>query len=154
MVESSRKSTDQTNIKGRNSQLFFSKAGRFFTVGAFGLLVNFLVSLVMSNGMVSDLWYLQATIVGIAVSMTSNFFFNKIWTFEDVDFSAFRTLKQYGLYVGLTSIGALLQLSLLYVLVEMGRFDYGSSLFCAVVVASMSNFLTNKKLTFKEKIWG
>ena len=108
----------------------------------------------MSNGMVSDLWYLQATIVGIAVSMTSNFFFNKIWTFEDVDFSAFRTLKQYGLYVGLTSIGALLQLSLLYVLVEMGRFDYGSFLFCAVVVASMSNFLTNKKLTFKEKIWG
>jgi dolichol-phosphate mannosyltransferase len=135
-----------------NSQLFLSKAGRFFTVGISGLFVNYFVSFVLSNG--ADLWYMQATTIGIAVSITTNFILNKIWTFEDTDFSPRHALKQYGLYVCLTSIGAILQLSLVYALVEYGQFSYGLSLFLAVAAASMSNFLTNKKWTFREKIWG
>lgn len=144
-----------TTTTGRsNSQLFLSKAGRFFTVGFSGLFINYFVSFVLSNGVVSDLWYMQATTIGIAVSITTNFILNKIWTFEDTDFSPKHALKQYGLYVCLTSIGALLQLSLVYVLVEYVQFSYGLSLFLAVAAASMSNFLTNKKWTFREKIWG
>lgn len=146
--------TTTTTTRRSNSQLFLSKAGRFFTVGISGLFLNYFVSLVLSNGVVSDLWYMQATMIGIAVSITSNFILNKIWTFEDTDFSPGHALKQYGLYVCLTSMGAILQLSLVYILVEYVQFSYGLSLFLAVATASMSNFLTNKKWTFKEKIWG
>jgi dolichol-phosphate mannosyltransferase len=141
-------------VRRTNSQLFLSKAARFFTVGISGLFLNYVVSFVLSNGIVSNLWYMQASVIGIAVSITSNFILNKIWTFEDTDFSLRHTLRQYGLYVCLTSIGALIQLSLIYTLVEYLHLSYGLALFIAVSTASVSNFLTNKKWTFREKIWG
>jgi dolichol-phosphate mannosyltransferase len=40
-----------------------------------------------------------------------------------------------------------------YLLVE-SKVSYELSLLLAVIAASVSNFVLNKKLTFKEKIWG
>jgi dolichol-phosphate mannosyltransferase len=138
----------------RNSVLFLSKAGRFFTVGASGLLLNYVVSFLLSNGILASLWYLEATMIGILCSLTSNFFLNKAWTFEDKKFSPNHTLKQFGLFVGMSSIGAILQLAIVYLLVNSGGIKYEFSLIIAVAIASISNFLLNKKWTFREKIWG
>jgi len=138
----------------RNSVLFLSKAGRFFTVGASGLLLNYVVSFLLSNGILASLWYLEATMIGILCSLTSNFFLNKAWTFEDRKFSLSHTLKQFGLFVGMSSIGAILQLAIVYLLVHSGGIKYEFSLILAVAIASISNFLLNKKWTFREKIWG
>lgn len=77
--------------------LFLSKAGRFFTVGASGLIVNYLVSLLLSNT-VPNIWYIHATFVGVIVSISSNFVLNKVWAFEDWDFSFKHFLRQYGLF--------------------------------------------------------
>ena len=148
------KSTTRTKtIKYNKSALFLSKAGRFYTVGASGLLINYLISSLISNGVISGLWYLQATLVGILISMSTNFILNKVWTFEDKNFSINHTLRQFLLFVGVSSFGAIIQLGLVYVMVEAG-FRYELSLLFAVSVASISNFLLNKKLTFKDKIWG
>ena len=144
----------QQNKEKRKSILFLSKAGRFFTIGASGLMVNYLVSYLLSGGILANLWYVQATAIGIICSITSNFFLNKWWTFEERNFSAIHTLKQYGLFVGLSSIGAVLQLAILYLLVQSGGMKYEFSLILAVAIASMSNFLLNKKWTFREKVWG
>jgi dolichol-phosphate mannosyltransferase len=149
----SKKQNLRSKEEKRKSVLFLSKAGRFFTVGATGLLVNYLVSYLLSNGILARFWYLEATVIGIACSITSNFFLNKAWTFEDRNFSASHTLKQYGLFVGISSVGAALQLIILYLLVQSGQV-YELSLILAVAIASMGNFLLNKKLTFREKIWG
>ena len=138
----------------RMSVLFLSKAGRFFTVGASGLLLNYMLSFLLSNGALANFWYLKATAYGIIISITSNFLLNKTWTFEDKDFSVKHTLRQYGLFIGVSAIGAALQLALVYLLVESGHIEYGPSLFMAVATASVSNFLLNKKLTFHERIWG
>lgn len=138
----------------RSSILFLSKAARFFTVGASGLVINYLVSLALSNGAISNLWYIHATTIGIAVSITTNFLLNKVWTFEDRDFSLAHTLKQYGSFVGISLLGAGVQLGLVYWLMESTDLGYPISLVSAVALASLSNFLLNKKLTFKEKIWG
>jgi len=97
--------------------------------------------------------YIQATIGGIIVSNISNFLLNKAWTFEDRDFSAKKTLKQYGLFAAITSGGAGVQLGVLHVLLQSG-FSYEASLIIAVSMASISNFLLNKKLTFGERVWG
>lgn len=150
----SNKGITQNKEEKRNSVLFLSKAGRFFTVGASGLLLNYLVSYLLSNGVLASFWYLEATMIGILCSITSNFFLNKAWTFEDRNFSANHTLKQFGLFVGMSSIGAILQLAILYLLVHSGGIKYGFSLILAVAIASISNFLLNKKWTFQEKIWG
>jgi len=138
--------------KKHKSILFLSKAGRFFTVGASGLAVNYVVSYLLSN-LVPNIWYIQATLVGILVSISSNFILNKIWTFEDRDFSLRHFFRQYSLFLALCSLGAIVQLSLVFVFVEYSHTPYAVSLIIAVIIASFSNFLLNKKITFGEKIW-
>ena len=136
----------------RTSVRFISKAGRFYTVGASGLLVNYVVSLLLADSVV-NFWYIHATVIGIAVSMTSNFILNKIWTFEDRNFEAKKTLGQYGKFVGFSSLGALIQLGMVYVLVDNYQVIYPLALIIAVIIAASSNFILNKKWTFKEEIW-
>jgi dolichol-phosphate mannosyltransferase len=140
-------------VRKRRTVLFLSKAGRFYTVGASGLLINYIVSVLLFNSSVASLGYIQATIGGIIVSNISNFLLNKVWTFEDRDFTLRKTLKQYGLFAAITSGGAAIQLGMLQVLLQSG-FSYEVSLLMAVGIASISNFLLNKKLTFGEKVWG
>lgn len=136
----------------RTSVRFLSKAGRFYTIGATGLLVNYGVSALLGF-LFPGLWFIYGTVVGIALSITSNFFLNKIWTFEDRDFGGRRTAKQYGMFLGFSSLGALIQLTAVYLLVENYGIDLLSALVPAVAAASVSNFLLNKKWTFGEKIW-
>ncbi len=138
----------------RKSVLFLSKAARFYTVGASGLLVNYLVSVLLSNGVLSNFLYIHSTIIGIICSIMSNFFLNKIWTFEDRNFAVKHTAKQCGLYTGFSSIGGGLQLGLVYLFVQLYSIDYPFSLLLAVGIASIGNFLLNKKWTFGEKVWG
>jgi len=136
----------------RTSVRFISKAGRFYTVGASGLLVNYLVSLLFVDASI-NFWYIHATVIGIAISMSSNFILNKIWTFEDRNFEAKKTLAQYGKFVGFSSLGALIQLGMVYVLVDNYQVLYPVALILAVIIAATSNFILNKKWTFKEKVW-
>jgi dolichol-phosphate mannosyltransferase len=138
--------------KSHKSILFLSKAGRFFTVGASGLIVNYMVSFLLAN-IVSNVWYLQATLVGIIVSITTNFILNKMWTFEDRDFSIRHFFRQYLSFMALCALGAVIQLSLVFAFVEYSHIQYGLSLIMAVCIASLGNFLLNKKITFGEKIW-
>jgi len=130
---------------------FLSKAARFFTVGASGLGVNYLVSLLFADG-ISNLWYIHATTIGIIASITTNFLLNKIWTFSDRDFSLIKTLKQYGTFIAFSSLGALLQLGIVFYLVDIQNISYPISLIGAVGLAAFGNFVLNKKWTFKEKI--
>ena len=138
--------------KPRTSIRFISKAGRFYTVGASGLLVNYLVSLLFVDAII-NFWYIHATIIGIIVSMSSNFILNKIWTFEDRNFEAKKTLIQYGKFVGFSSLGALIQLGMVYVSVDNYQITFPLALTLAVIIAAASNFILNKKWTFKEKVW-
>jgi dolichol-phosphate mannosyltransferase len=149
-----RKSEQAFKIRGiRKSVSFLSKAAKFYTVGASGLLINYAVSSSLANGMLTNLWYIDASLLGIICSITSNFLLNKRWTFEDKDFSPKHTLKQYGTFLGFSSIGAALQLLIIYLLTEATDINHEPSLIVAVAIASISNFLLNKRLTFQEQIW-
>ncbi len=134
------------------SVTFLSKAGRFFTVGASGLAVNYAASFLLTS-LIPNIWYIHATLFGIILSITSNFILNKVWTFEDRNFSPRHFFKQYALFMALCTLGAVIQLSLVFVFVEYFNIQYAVSLLLAVIIASLSNFLLNKKITFGEKIW-
>jgi dolichol-phosphate mannosyltransferase len=136
----------------RTSVHFLSKAGRFYSVGASGLIVNYFASICL-NTLFPNIWYLYSTVIGILASMTSNFFLNKLWTFEDRNFSVKDTGIQYGKFMGFSSLGAIIQLGFLYLLLENYDIEYALALILAVSAASVGNFLLNKKWTFKEKIW-
>src|SRR6476646_2109525 len=143
---------DITQQKRHKSILFFSKAGRFLTVGASGLAVNYAISYLFTN-LLPSIWYMQATLIGILVSITTNFLLNKVWTFEDRDFSIRHFFRQYSLFLALCSLGAVIQLSLVFVFVEYAHIQYAVSLIMAVAIASIGNFILNKRITFGEKIW-
>ena len=91
---------DNSGQKIRRSVTFLSKAGRFFTVGASGLVVNYAASFLLSS-LIPNIWYIHATLFGIILSITSNFILNKIWTFEDRNFSPRHFFKQYALFLAL-----------------------------------------------------
>ncbi len=137
----------------RKSVRFISKASRFYTVGLSGFGVNYLISLLFASG-ISDMWYLHANSIGIIASITTNFLLNKTWTFGDRDFSRKRTLKQYGKFVTFSSLGALVQLGMVFYLVDGYGLSYPISLVLAVLTAAFGNYVLNKKYTFKEKVWG
>jgi dolichol-phosphate mannosyltransferase len=137
----------------RSSVRFLYKAGRFYTVGASGFIVNYMISLLLTGG-VSDLWYLHANVLGIAASITTNFILNKTWTFGDRDFRVKRTIFQYGKFVMFSSLGALVQLGMVYFLVDSNEVSYPLALILAVMTAAFGNFVLNKKWTFKEKLLG
>lgn len=143
---------EATREEKRKSVSFFSKAGRFYSIGAIGLAINYGISSLFTD-VVSNLWYLHATIIGIAVSMSSNFVLNKIWTFEDRNFEPKHASIQYAKFMGLSSLGALAQLAMVYLLVDYNKMDYPVALILAVATSALSNFILNKKLTFKEKVW-
>lgn len=137
--------------ESRISVRFISKAARFFTVGASGLGVNYLASLLFSSSI--DMWYIHATMAGIIFSISSNFILNKYWTFEDRDFTLRKTTIQYGKFVGFSSFGALIQLGMVYQLVDGFYLSYPIALVIAVGTAAFSNFILNKRWTFNETVW-
>ena len=135
-----------------SSAHFVSKAARFYTVGASGFFVNYLISLLFVD-VVANLWYVQANIAGITVSIITNFFLNKIWTFEDRDFNAKKTVTQLGKFFGFSSLGGLIQVGIVFALKESYGMEYPIALILGVLVAAFGNFILNKKFTFKEKVW-
>ena len=135
-----------------SSAHFVSKAARFYTVGASGFFVNYLISLLFVD-VVANLWYVQANIAGITVSIITNFFLNKIWTFEDHDFNAKKTVTQLGKFFGFSSLGGLVQVGIVFALKESYGMEYPIALILGVLVAAFGNFILNKKFTFKEKVW-
>jgi dolichol-phosphate mannosyltransferase len=135
----------------RSSVKFLSKAARFYTVGASGFVVNYLISLLFTGG-ISEMWYLHANIIGIIASITTNFILNKAWTFGDRDFRIKKTISQYGKFAMFSSLGALIQLGMVYLLVDSADVSYPLALILAVMTAAFGNFVFNKKWTFKEKI--
>lgn len=142
----------ETSNEKRNSVHFLSKAARFFTVGASGFGVNYIISMLFTSGL-TDFWYIHANIFGIIASISTNFMLNKIWTFEDRDFARKKTLSQYGKFGLFSSLGALVQLGMVFWLVDSHDVSYPIALILAISTAAFSNFILNKKLTFKEKLW-
>jgi len=62
------------------------------------------------------------------------------------------TARQFVSFIGVSAIGLCIQISLLYYMVE-NLVPYRISLIVAIGVATTINFVLNKKLTFREKLW-
>jgi dolichol-phosphate mannosyltransferase len=127
------------------------KAGKFYLVGASGLFVNYGSSFLIGEVLL-NMYYMHATVLGISLSILSNFLLNKLWTFDDGDFSLQKVARQAFWFLLSCIIGIAVQIVLVYSFVEIMHLEYMFSLGLAVVLASISNFLTAKKLAFKERL--
>ncbi len=116
---------------------------RFCVVGASGYLVNLVVFSVMVHAL--DLHYVVAAIGAFCVAWTSNFVFNKFWTFQQHGLSAVQQGVRY-LAVSLVALG--INLVILEVLVRTGLPEVPSQ---AIAIAAVMpvNFLLNRRWSFR-----
>lgn len=146
------KNNDKQTSYSRGT-LFFYIAGRYCTVGACGLFVNYIISFMLGHIIDGQYGYVYAVSLGSIISINSNFFMNKIWTFEDKNFTLTRFLKQYGLFLTISLLGLILQVLFVILYVEFLNFQYGVSLIISIMMCSAINFVLNKRITFAQKIW-
>jgi len=121
---------------------------KFYTVGAIGLFINYIISFYFFTYFHFD--HLQSSILGIVVSLSSNFLLNKIWTFHDKNMNYDIVLKQYLKYFIFNSVGVVIQLSIVYGLGKT-NVDYGWIIIIAISIATILNYVVNKKFIFKNK---
>ena len=121
---------------------------RFYIVGAIGLVINYIVSSYFFIYLNFD--HIQSSILGIIVSLSSNFLLNKIWTFQDNNMKINIILKQYVKYFIFNSVGVVIQLSIVFGLGKT-NIDYGIIILTAISIASVLNYIFNKKFIFKNK---
>ena len=99
---------------------FLSKIICFSLIGGSGFFINYFISYLFSSGIIVNWWYIHASMLGIGLSMTSNFILNKIFTFKDTHFTLSHVFRQYAFYLFFTILGAGIQLIVLYFFVEAG----------------------------------
>jgi dolichol-phosphate mannosyltransferase len=121
---------------------------KFYTVGAVGLFINYIVSFYFFASFHFD--HLHSSILGIVISLSSNFLLNKIWTFQDRNMNYDIVLKQYLKYFIFNSVGVVIQLSIVYGLGKT-NVDYGWIIIIAISIASILNYIVNKKFIFRNK---
>ena len=93
---------------------FLSKITYFGLIGGSGFILNYVICYLFSSGIICNWWYIQASLLGISVSMTTNFILNKIFTFKDTNFALSHLFRQYAFYILFTAIGAVIQIINIY----------------------------------------
>ena len=116
---------------------------RFCVVGATGYMVNLAVFSAMVYG--ADVHHVLAAVGAFCVAWTSNFVFNKFWTFQKHGLTALQQGTRY-LAVSLVALG--LNLVLLEALVRAGAPEVlGQAIAIAAVMPV--NFLLNRRWSFR-----
>jgi len=123
-----------------------SELSKFYIVGGIGLVINYLISYFIFTTFHLD--HIQSSIFGIIVSLTSNFLLNKLWTFQDRRIKYDIVLRQYVKYFIFNSVGVIIQVSIVAGFAKTS-IDYGYIVIIAISIASILNYIVNKKFIFK-----
>ncbi len=136
---------------------------KFCFVGLSGFIVNAVILHLAKNYLFNtiqfkfyhiDLGLNLSMLLAIFISAINNFIFNSLWTWSDRYklnvYSIEDILQKFLIYLGSSSLGIGIQLIFSNILIILG-FHYLSSIFFAVVIASIFNFLFNHFITFKVK---
>lgn len=119
---------------------------KFCLVGGLGVLVN--LGILYSSVEFLGVWYIFAAMLAFVGAVSSNFILNKIWTFEDRKRGIAVAGQYWKFFITCTS-GLLINLAVLYLLVEYGHLWYMLSQLLAIGTALINNFLGSKYWVFK-----
>ena len=123
----------------------FKQIIKFTIIGCSGLIINLV--LLHSWVEVFGFHYFFGAALAYMVAISSNFFWNKLWTFKS---KSKRYWKQYKSYVFINLTSLAISLAALSILVEIFGVWYLFSQMIAVLIAGTNNFVFNKKITFKK----
>ncbi len=124
----------------------FKQFTKFCIVGSIGTAIDFGI---LNLGVIVFSWnvYLAATLAFI-LAATNNFFLNKFWTFTE-NSKGIRFLGQYAQFLLVSVGGLLINLGIMYALIEGAHLWYNWAKVFATGVVIMWNFSLNKYWTFR-----
>jgi putative flippase GtrA len=130
-------------VHGMRQRHNWWQLGRFTAVGASGYLVNLATFALCVH--VLNLDYRLAAVVAFAVAVTSNFWWNRHWTF---DAKGGHAGQQAARFLAVSLAGFVVNLGLLQLLVGEAGVAEVLAQAVAVAAATPCNFLGNKLWTF------
>ena len=139
---------NMTIDEGKNTggiSLFAKHAIKYYAVGASGVLVNLGILYALTD--LAGYWYIVSQIIAISVSITSNFLFNRFWTFSG-SIEDQRNSVMYVKFLIVSLIGMGIQLGITFALVEGIAIDYMYAAGIGIVVAGGITYVVNRRWTF------
>ena len=125
--------------------LFAKQAVKYYSVGASGVLVNLGILYALTD--VAGFWYFASQVIAISVSISSNFLFNRFWTFRD-SIEDQRNSVMYVKFLIVSLIGMGIQLGITYLLVENVAVYYMYAAAIGIAIAGGINYVVNRRWTF------
>jgi putative flippase GtrA len=114
---------------------------KFIIVGFSGLIVDFSITFLLKEKL--KLHRYLANSAGFTIAASSNYLFNRFWTFES---NNPKVLLEFGTFFIISLIGLLINNLFLYLFERKLKFYFAK--FLAVMVTSVWNFTANYYLNF------
>ena len=125
--------------------LFAKHAVKYYVVGGSGVLVNLGILYALTD--FAGFWYTASQVIAISVSISSNFLFNRFWTFSD-SIENQRNSVMYIKFLIVSLIGMGIQLGITFALVENIAMYYMYAAGIGILVAGAINYVVNRRWTF------
>lgn len=125
------------------SWAFFWKFLKFGAVGFSGLFVDFGFTYVCKEWLRIPKYVANA--IGFSIAATTNYFLNRIWTFQSHDP---KIMLEFSQFFAVSLIGLAINTLILWVLVSRYKKHFYLSKLFAIGVVTIWNFLANYFITF------
>ena len=125
------------------TQELFRKFLKFGIVGFSGVFVDFSITWLTKEKFGIPKYVANA--IGFTSAATTNYFLNRIWTFESTNP---KVMVEYGEFLGISLIGLAINTAILYLLVSKFKLNFYVSKIFAIGVVTIWNFFANAYITF------
>jgi putative flippase GtrA len=122
----------------------FWKFLKFGVVGGSGVVVDFGITWLLKEQMKLNKYV--ANSVGFVCAVVSNYYLNRIWTFQSHDPSV---AVQFGKFALAALVGLVLNNAIIYLLTERFKYKFYASKLIATGIVTLWNFWANITFTFK-----
>lgn len=125
------------------SQGIISKFIKFGIVGFSGLFVDFGITYFFKEKVKFQKYFSNA--LGFLAAATSNYFLNRIWTFQSSDPKVF---VEYTEFMLISLLGLAINTLILWLIVSKLKWNFYFSKLMAIAVVTIWNFVANAYITF------
>ena len=125
--------------------LFAKQAVKYYVVGGSGVLVNLGILYALTD--FAGFWYTASQVIAISVSISSNFLFNRFWTFSD-SIGDQKNSVMYVKFLIVSLIGMGIQLGITSALVESVGLYYMYAAGIGIAISGAINYVVNRRWTF------
>lgn len=125
-------------------EVFIWKFLKFCIVGFSGMIVDFGTTWLLKEKVKVNKYIANST--GFILAASSNYLFNRFWTFHSVNP---RIVSEYGSFILISSVGLAINNLIIFLLNEKMKLNFYLSKLFAIGVVTIWNFFMNYVITFR-----